>query len=136
MNVTSRVARIAAVALLSLFCITISPVRAQDAAAGAAGGQKYTMAEYNAYQAAAAEQPWLTQEEAHAMLSGDNEGIYPRQASAYAKISADPMSVIGEKLTGHNLKTQLATPELELANANLQQIKPVALASVLSCKSR
>ncbi len=55
MNVTSRVARIAAVALLSLFCITISPVRAQDAAAGAAGGQKYTMAEYNAYQAAAAE---------------------------------------------------------------------------------
>ena len=32
------------------------PVRGQDAAAGgAAGAQKYTMAEYNAYQAAAAE---------------------------------------------------------------------------------
>ncbi len=55
MNVTSRVARIAIVALLSLFCISISPVQGQDAAAGAAGAQKYTMAEYNAYQAAAAE---------------------------------------------------------------------------------
>lgn len=56
MNVTSRVARTAAVALLSLFCLTISAVRAQDpAAGGAAGAQKYTMAEYNAYQAAAAE---------------------------------------------------------------------------------
>ncbi len=53
MNVTCRVARIAVVALLSLFCITISPVQGQDAAAG--GAQKYTMAEYNAYQAAAAE---------------------------------------------------------------------------------
>ncbi len=55
MNVTSRVARIALVALLSLFCIAITPVHGQDAAAGAAGAQKYTMAEYNAYQAAAAE---------------------------------------------------------------------------------
>jgi tetratricopeptide (TPR) repeat protein len=56
MNVTCRVARIAFVALLSLVSITFSPVRGQDAAAGgAAGGQKYTMAEYNAYQAAAAE---------------------------------------------------------------------------------
>jgi hypothetical protein len=56
MNVTSRVARTAVVALLSLFCIASMPVWGQDAAAGgAAGAQKYTMAEYNAYQAAAAE---------------------------------------------------------------------------------
>ncbi len=56
MNVTSRVARTACVALLSLFCISIAPVRGQDTGAGgAAGAPKYTMAEYNAYQAAAAE---------------------------------------------------------------------------------
>ncbi len=56
MNVTSRVARTAFVALLSLFCISIAPVRGQDAGAGgAAGAQKYTMAEYNAYTAADAE---------------------------------------------------------------------------------
>jgi hypothetical protein len=56
MNVTSRVARIAVVALLSMVCITIAPSWGQDTgAAGAAGAQKYTMAEYNAYQAAAAE---------------------------------------------------------------------------------
>ncbi len=55
MNVTCRVARTAVVALLSLVWFTITPVRAQDASAGAAGAQKYTMAEYNAYQAAAAE---------------------------------------------------------------------------------
>ncbi|MFI5105866.1 MAG: hypothetical protein ACHP79_13160, partial [Terriglobales bacterium] len=36
-----------------MFGIAIAPALAQDAAAG--GGQKYTMAEYNAYQAAAAE---------------------------------------------------------------------------------
>jgi hypothetical protein len=55
MNVTRRVARTVFIALLSLFCISITSVRGQDAGAGAAGGQKYTMAEYNAYQAAAAE---------------------------------------------------------------------------------
>lgn len=54
MNVTRRLAGLAVVAALSLFCITIAPASAQDAGA-AAGGQKYTMAEYNAYQAAAAE---------------------------------------------------------------------------------
>jgi tetratricopeptide (TPR) repeat protein len=53
MNVTRRLAGLAVVAALSLFCITIAPASAQEAAAG--GGQKYTMAEYNAYQAAAAE---------------------------------------------------------------------------------
>ena len=54
MNVTRRVARTAFIALLSLFCIAVVVVKGQDAG-GAAGGQKYTMAEYNAYQAAAAE---------------------------------------------------------------------------------
>jgi hypothetical protein len=54
MNVTRRVARTAFIALLSLFCISVVAVKGQDAG-GAAGGQKYTMAEYNAYQAAAAE---------------------------------------------------------------------------------
>ncbi|MGB2625765.1 MAG: hypothetical protein WAK20_03180 [Candidatus Acidiferrum sp.] len=53
MNVTRRVARTAFIALLSLFCISVVAVRGQDA--GAPAGQKYTMAEYNAYQAAAAE---------------------------------------------------------------------------------
>jgi tetratricopeptide (TPR) repeat protein len=52
MNVTSRVARTVIIALLTLLCITLTPVRGQDAAAG---GQKYTMAEYNAYKAADAE---------------------------------------------------------------------------------
>ena len=56
MNVTCRVARTAVVALLCLFCISIAPVRGQDAGAGgAAGAPKYTMAEYNAYTAAKAE---------------------------------------------------------------------------------
>ena len=54
MNVTRRLAGLAVVAALSLFCFTTVPASAQDAGA-AAGGQKYTMAEYNAYQAAAAE---------------------------------------------------------------------------------
>jgi len=54
MNVTRRLAGLAVVAALSLFCITVAPASAQNAGA-AAGGQKYTMAEYNAYQAAAAE---------------------------------------------------------------------------------
>lgn len=55
MNVTRRVARTAFIALLSLFCISVVAVKGQDAGGAAAGGQKYTMAEYNAYQAAAAE---------------------------------------------------------------------------------
>ncbi len=53
MNVTRRVASFALLAALSFFSFHTVPVLAQDAAAG--GGQKYTMAEYNAYQAAAAE---------------------------------------------------------------------------------
>jgi hypothetical protein len=55
MNVTRRVARTVFIALLSLFCISVVAVKGQDAGGAAAGGQKYTMAEYNAYQAAAAE---------------------------------------------------------------------------------
>ncbi len=54
MNVTRRLAGLAVVAALSLCAFAVAPVSGQDAGA-AAGGQKYTMAEYNAYQAAAAE---------------------------------------------------------------------------------
>jgi tetratricopeptide (TPR) repeat protein len=54
MNVTRRLAGLAIVAALSLVCITSAPALAQEAGAASAG-QKYTMAEYNAYQAAAAE---------------------------------------------------------------------------------
>jgi tetratricopeptide (TPR) repeat protein len=54
MNVTRRLAGLAVVAALSLCGFTMAPASAQDAGA-AAGGQKYTMAEYNAYQATAAE---------------------------------------------------------------------------------
>jgi tetratricopeptide (TPR) repeat protein len=77
MNVTCRVARIAAIALLSLLCITLTPVRGQDAAAGgAAGAQKYTMAEYNAYQAAAAQKDPATQ----IKLLDDFVSKYPNSA--------------------------------------------------------
>jgi hypothetical protein len=46
-------ASIAVLVALCLICINAAPLAAQDAAAG--GAPKYTMAEYNAYQAAAAE---------------------------------------------------------------------------------
>jgi hypothetical protein len=55
MNATRRMASLAVLAALCLFCITVAPVMAQDTGAGAAAQPKYTMAEYNAYQAAAAE---------------------------------------------------------------------------------
>jgi tetratricopeptide (TPR) repeat protein len=55
MNVTRRLAGLAIVAAVSLFCINVAPATAQDAGAAAGGQQKYTMAEYNAYQASAAE---------------------------------------------------------------------------------
>src|SRR3974390_910435 len=73
MILTSRVARTAFVALLSLFCMAITPVRGQDAAAGA---QKYTMAEYNAYQAAAAEKTAAAQ----LKLLDDFVSKYPNSA--------------------------------------------------------
>jgi hypothetical protein len=55
MNATRRMASLAVLLALCLMCIAAAPVLAQDAAAGAAAQPKYTMAEYNAYQAAAAE---------------------------------------------------------------------------------
>jgi tetratricopeptide (TPR) repeat protein len=63
MNATRRMAGIAVLAGLCLFSTTAAKVFAQDASAqpgagaqaGAAAQPKYTMAEYNAYQAAAAE---------------------------------------------------------------------------------
>ena len=54
MNATRRMASLAVLIALCLFCLNTIPVAAQDAGAGA-GGQKYTMAEYNAYTAAANE---------------------------------------------------------------------------------
>jgi hypothetical protein len=42
-------------AALCLICLNAAPLAAQDAGASAGSQQKYTMAEYNAYQAAAAE---------------------------------------------------------------------------------
>jgi tetratricopeptide (TPR) repeat protein len=54
MKATRRWASFAVVAVLSIFVLTAAGVRAQDAGA-AAPGQKYTMAEYNAYQATATE---------------------------------------------------------------------------------
>src|SRR5271157_4971145 len=55
MNATRRMACLAVLAALCLFCITVAPVMAQDTGAAAAAQPKYTMAEYNAYQACAAE---------------------------------------------------------------------------------
>ena len=55
MNATCRMASLAVLGTLCLFCITAAPAMAQDAGGGAAGPQKYTMAEYTAYQACAAE---------------------------------------------------------------------------------
>jgi hypothetical protein len=48
-------ASLAVFAALCLLCLNLIPAAAQDAGAGAAGQQKYTMAEYNAYTAAANE---------------------------------------------------------------------------------
>jgi tetratricopeptide (TPR) repeat protein len=57
MRATRRWASFAVVAVLGLFVLTAAGVRAQDTGAAAtnAPGQKYTMAEYNAYQATASE---------------------------------------------------------------------------------
>jgi len=55
MNATRRLASAAVLTALCLFGLNARRVCAQDAAAGGASQQKYTMAEYNAYQAAAAE---------------------------------------------------------------------------------
>lgn len=55
MNATRRMASLAVLGTLCLFCITVAPAMAQGTGGGAAGQQKYTMAEYNAWQAADAE---------------------------------------------------------------------------------
>ena len=55
MNGTRRLASLAVVTALCLVGVNARRVCAQEAAAGGASQQKYTMAEYNAYQAAAAE---------------------------------------------------------------------------------
>jgi len=55
MNATRRMASLAVLGALCLFCITVAPAMAQGTGGGAASQQKYTMAEYNAYQAAAAQ---------------------------------------------------------------------------------
>jgi tetratricopeptide (TPR) repeat protein len=55
MNATCRMASLAVLGALCLFCITVAPAMAAGTGGGAAGQQKYTMAEYNAWQAADAE---------------------------------------------------------------------------------
>ncbi len=56
MNATRRIASVAILTAICLWGMNATPLAAQDAGAGgAAAGQKYTMAEYNAYTAAANE---------------------------------------------------------------------------------
>jgi len=55
MNATRRMASLAVLGALCLFCTTVAPAMARGTGGGAAGQQKYTMAEYNAWQAADAE---------------------------------------------------------------------------------
>ncbi|HKM66467.1 MAG TPA: hypothetical protein VJX70_04810 [Candidatus Acidoferrum sp.] len=55
MNATRRMASLAVLGTLCLFCISVTPAMAQGTGGAAGGPQKYTMAEYNAYQACAAE---------------------------------------------------------------------------------
>ena len=76
MNAIRRMASLAVLGALCLFGTTLVPVRAQDASAGAAGQQKYTMAEYNAWKAAAAE----TAPAAQLKLLDDFMSKYPNSA--------------------------------------------------------
>jgi hypothetical protein len=55
MNATRRMASLAVLAAFCLLCLNATPAAAQDAGGGAGGKQPYTMAEYNAYTAAANE---------------------------------------------------------------------------------
>ncbi len=55
MNATRRIASLTVLTALCLFGMNALPLAAQDAGAGGGTGQKYTMAEYNAYTAAANE---------------------------------------------------------------------------------
>lgn len=80
MNAIRRMASLAVLGALCLTGSTLAPVWAQDASAGGAGQQasqqKYTMAEYNAYQAAAAE----TSPAAQLKLLDDFVSKYPNSA--------------------------------------------------------
>jgi hypothetical protein len=55
MNATRRIASLSVLTALCLFGMNALPLAAQDAGAGGGAGQKYTMAEYNAYTAVANE---------------------------------------------------------------------------------
>jgi len=61
MNATRRMASLAVLIALCLFGLNAAPLAAQEAAAGAPAQQKYTVAEYNAYTAAANEKNPATQ---------------------------------------------------------------------------
>ncbi len=61
MKATYKMASLAILAALCLFGTAATPVCAQDPAAGGGSAPKYTMAEYNAYQAAASEKDPATQ---------------------------------------------------------------------------
>jgi hypothetical protein len=55
MNAIRRMANLAVLAALCLLCLSVKPAAAQDAAGGGGSKPAYTMAEYNAYTAAANE---------------------------------------------------------------------------------
>src|SRR5271156_1958179 len=117
MNGKCRLASLMVLAALYLVCLSAAPASAQDpaAAGGAApaGQQKYTMAEYNAYQAAAAEKDsaaqikllddFVSKYPSSALLNY----IYPLYYQAYAKQPnwpkviefADKEIALGDKLT-------------------------------------
>jgi len=61
MNATRRMASLAVLIALCLFGLNAAPLAAQDAGAGGAAQPKYTMPEYNAYTACAAEKNPATQ---------------------------------------------------------------------------
>jgi tetratricopeptide (TPR) repeat protein len=76
MNATCRMASLAVLGALCLFCITVAPAMAQGTGGSAAGPQKYTMAEYKDQQAAAAE----TNPAAQIKLLDDFVAKYPNSA--------------------------------------------------------
>jgi hypothetical protein len=116
MNGKCKMASMVVLAALSLLFLGAAPAGAQEPAAGAAGapaGQKYTMAEFNAYQAAAADKDpaaqikllddFVSKYPSSALLNY----IYPLYYQAYAaqknwvKVieNADKELALGSKLT-------------------------------------
>lgn len=75
MNATRRMASLTVLLALGLLCLNVAPLMAQ-AAGSAGGGQKYTMAEYNAYTAAANEKNL----QAQSKLLDDFVAKYPNSA--------------------------------------------------------